>query len=217
MEFEEVLHIVGQEPVFHTGLLLAGDVDPDHIRRQLVRWADKGKVYQLRRGLYALAPPYQQVKPHPFLVANHLVRPSYVSLQSALAYYGMIPEYVPMTTSVTTDRPREFDTPLGKYSFRHIKKERFFAYQVELAAENQEVFLAVPEKALIDQVYLRAGGDSMDYLKSLRLQNLDQLNLNSLKEIARRASSPKLERAADNIISIAEEEGDHEGLSPKTG
>lgn len=217
MEFEEVLHIVGQEPVFHTGLLLAGDVDPDHIRRQLVRWADKGKVYQLRRGLYALAPPYQQVKPHPFLVANHLVRPSYVSLQSALAYYGMIPEYVPMTTSVTADRPREFDTPLGKYSFRHIKKERFFAYQVELAAENQEVFLAVPGKALIDQVYLRAGGDSMDYLKSLRLQNLDQLNLNTLKEIARRANSPKLERAADNIISIAEEEGDHEGLSTETG
>lgn len=65
MEFEEMLYIVGQEPMFHTGLLLAGDVDPDHIRRQLVRWADSGKVYQLRRGLYALAPPYQQVKPHP--------------------------------------------------------------------------------------------------------------------------------------------------------
>jgi predicted transcriptional regulator of viral defense system len=208
MEFEELLHIVGQEPVFHTGLLLAGDVDPDHIRRQLVRWAEGGKVYQLRRGLYALAPPYQQVKPHPFLVAKYLVRPSYVSLQSALAYYGMIPEYVPVTTSVTTDRPREFDTPLGNYSFRHIKKERFFGYRVETVAEKQEAFLAVPEKALIDQAYLRAGGDSMSYLKSLRLQNVDQLDHNALKEIARRASSPKLERAADNIIKIAEEKGE---------
>ena len=217
MEFEELLHIVGQEPVFPTGLLLAGDVNPDHIRRQLVRWTASGKVYQLRRGLYALAPPYQQVKPHPFLVANHLVRPSYVSLQSALAYYGLIPEYVPTTTSVTTDRPQEFDTPLGKYSFRHIKKERFFAYRVEQAAENQEVFLAVPEKALLDQVYLRAGGDSTAYLKSLRLQILDQVDTYALKDIARRASSPKLERAADNIISIAEEEGDYEGLSPETG
>lgn len=212
-----MLHIVGQEPVFPTGLLLAGDVDPDHIRRQLVRWTDGGKVYQLRRGVYALAPPYQQVKPHPFLVANHLVRPSYVSLQSALSYYGLIPEYVPLTTSVTTDRPGEFDTPLGNYAFRHIKLERFFAYQVEPVAENQEVFLAVPEKALIDQVYLRAGGDSMAYLKSLRLQNLDQLDLHKLKDITRRASSPKLERAADNIISIAEEEGEHEGLSAKAG
>jgi predicted transcriptional regulator of viral defense system len=217
MEFEELLHIVGQEPVFPTGLLLAGDVDPDHIRRQLVRWADSGKVYQLRRGLYALAPPYQQVKPHPFLVANHLVRPSYVSLQSALAYYGMIPEYVPTTTSVTTDRPRAFDTPLGKYSFRHIKKERFFAYRVEQAAENQEAFLAVPEKALLDQVYLRAGGDAAAYLKSLRLQNLDQLDTYALKDIARRAGSPKLERAAENIISIAEEGGEYEGLSQETG
>ena len=83
-----MLEIVGNEPVFRTGLLLAGDVDPVHIRRQLGRWAKAGKVYQLRRGLYALAPPYQRTRPHPFLVANHLVRPSYVSLQSALAYYG---------------------------------------------------------------------------------------------------------------------------------
>ncbi|MFO8145164.1 MAG: hypothetical protein R6T89_05510 [Candidatus Syntrophosphaera sp.] len=215
MEFEELLHVVGQEPVFHTGLLLAGDVDPDHIRRQLVRWTESGKVVQLRRGLYALAPPYQQGKPHPFLVANHLVRPSYVSLQSALAYYGLIPEYVPVTTSVTTDRPQAFDTPLGKYSFRHIKKERFFAYQVETVAENQEVFLAVPEKALIDQAYLRTGGDSMAYLKSLRLQNVDQLNPSLLRTIAQRSRSPKLERAAENLIIIAEEEGEYESLSEK--
>lgn len=214
MEFEELLQIVGQEAVFHTGLLLAGDVDPDHIRRQLVRWTESGKVYQLRRGLYALAPPYQQVKPHPFLVANHLVRPSYVSLQSTLAYYGMIPEYVPVTTSVTADRPREFDTPLGKYSFRHIKKERFFAYQVEAVGGGQEVFLAQPEKALIDQVYLRAGGDAIAYLTSLRLQNLDQINPDSLRDIARRSKSPKLERAAENIISIAEE-GEYESVSEK--
>jgi predicted transcriptional regulator of viral defense system len=102
MEFTRLIEIVGDEPVFETALLLAGDVDPADVRRQLSRWTRAGRLYQLRRGLYALAPPFQRVKPHPFLVANRLVRASYVSLQSALAHHGLIPEVVPVTTSVTT-------------------------------------------------------------------------------------------------------------------
>ncbi len=123
MKFERLLETVGDEPVFEPGLLLAGDVDPADVRRQLSRWVEAGRLYQLRRGLYALAPPYQKVKPHPFLVANRLVRGSYVSLQSALAHCGLIPEYVPVTTSVTTSRPARWDTPLGIYDFRHIQSE----------------------------------------------------------------------------------------------
>jgi len=86
MEFSQLLEIVGDEPVFESGLLLAGEVDPSDVRRQLSRWMQTGRITQLRRELYALAPPYQKVKPHPFLVANRLVRGSYVSLQSALAH-----------------------------------------------------------------------------------------------------------------------------------
>lgn len=213
MEFDEMLHIVGKEPVFHTGLLLAGDVDHVHVRRQLGRWVKAGKVYQLRRGLYALAPPYQQVKPHPFTVANQLVRPSYVSLQSALAYYGMIPEYVPMTTSVTTDRPREFDSPLGKYRFHHIKKERFFAFDLIDLGKGQAAYLASPEKSLLDLVYLHPGGDSISYLQSLRLQNLEQIAPSVLNEITEKSNSPKLERAAEHILQITAEEAGYEDLS----
>ena len=100
MEFNRVIEIVQDEPVFETGLLLAGHVDPNNIRRQLTRWTKSGRIYQLRRGLYALAPPYQKVKPHPFYVANRLVRGSYVSCQSALTFYGLIPESVPTAVSV---------------------------------------------------------------------------------------------------------------------
>lgn len=208
-----MLRIVGDEPIFHTGILLAGDVDAVHIRRQLGRWTKAGKVYQLRRGLYALAPPYQQVKPHPFLVSNQLVRPSYVSLQSALAYYGMIPEYVPMTTCVTSDRPHEFDTPLGKYRFRRITKERFFAFNLADLGEGQEAYLAAPEKALLDLVYLQHGGDSLSYLQSLRLQNLAGIDPVALNQIAVKSESPKLERASVKILRIKMEEADYENLS----
>ncbi|MCS7080575.1 MAG: hypothetical protein NZ585_11100 [Chloracidobacterium sp.] len=54
MEFAELLRLVGNEPVFETGLLLAGAVDPNDVRRQLSRWTTAGRLYQLRRGLYAL-------------------------------------------------------------------------------------------------------------------------------------------------------------------
>ena len=211
MEFKGLLEIVGREPVFETGLLLAGDVDPDNVRRQLSRWTAAGRIWQLRRGVYALAPPFQKVKPLPFLVANRLVRGSYVSLQSALAYFGLIPEAVPVTTSVTTQRPARWDTPLGVYEYRHVKRDLFFGYQLvdtfaTLSAglgNEQQAFVATPEKALLDLVHLQPGGDAPEYLRQLRLQNLDQLDLEQLQLYAVRTSSPKLRRAADRIVGLA--------------
>ena len=58
MEFNDLLDLVGEEPIFNSSLLMAGDVNPGLMRQQLSRWVKSGKVYQLRRGLYALAPPY---------------------------------------------------------------------------------------------------------------------------------------------------------------
>lgn len=206
MEFAHLLEIVGDEPVFETGLLLAGDVHPTNVRRQLSRWAKTGRIYQLRRGLYALAPPFQKVKPHPFLVANHVVRGSYVSLQSALAYHGLIPETVPVTTSVTALRPARWDTPLGIYEYRHVKQELLFGCQLAEVSAKQQAFVATPEKALLDLVHLQPRGDVPEYLRQLRLQNLEWLDLDKLQWDAARAGSPKLRRAADCVIKLAEAE-----------
>ncbi|MGD2148570.1 MAG: hypothetical protein PVH41_17885 [Anaerolineae bacterium] len=206
MRFEELIGIVGDEPVFETELLLVADVDPVDVRRQLSRWTQSGRVYQLRRGLYALAPPFQRVKAHPFLIANILLQPSYVSLQSALAHYGLIPEYVPVTTSVTTVRTARRNTPLGSYAFRHIKTELFSGYRQLEVSPGQRAFVASPEKALLDLVYLEAGADSPDYLHGLRLQNLDELDQDELQRLAQRAGSPKLRRAATHLARLAESE-----------
>jgi hypothetical protein len=203
MRFEHLVEVVGDEPVFESGLLLAGDVDPADVRRQLSRWARAGRLYQLRRGLYALAPPFQKVKPHPFLVANRLVRGSYVSCQSALAHYGLIPEGVPVTTSVTTARPGRWDTPLGSYQFRHLKSELLRGYRLVEVSPGQRAFLARPEKALLDLVYLQAGGDSPAYLGELRLQNLERMDLDELERQADLAGSPKLRRAAEFVADLA--------------
>ena len=206
MEFARLIEIVGHEPVFETGLLLAGEVNPANVHRQLSRWTKAGRLYQLRRGLYALAPPFQKVKPHPFFVANRMVRGSYVSCQSALAHYGLIPEHVPVVTSVTTGRPARWETPLGVYQFRHIKTELLRGYQLTDLGGGQKAFVATPEKALLDLIYLQPGGDAPDYLRELRLQNLDCLNLDELRRQADLAHSPKLRRAATFVADLARSE-----------
>lgn len=204
MEFEEALQIVAREPVFESALLLAGDRDPNHIRRQLSRWVRAGRIYQLRRGLYALAPPFQRLRPHPFVVANRLVHASYVSLQSALAHYDLIPEHAPVVTSLTTGRPGEWDTPLGAFSYRHIAGTAFFGYRRLGFGPSQFAFVAAPEKALLDLVYLTPGGDRGDYLEALRLQNLDLLRPDELERAASGFNRPKLYRAAKSIVRLAE-------------
>jgi predicted transcriptional regulator of viral defense system len=203
MDFKRLQEIVGKEPVFETSLLLAGQVDPADVRRQISRLAASGRIIQLRRGLYALAPPFQKGKPHPFLVANRIVRASYVSRQSALAYHGLIPEHVPVVTSVTTERPGRWENPLGVFEYRHIKPGLFYGYKTFDLGEEQSALLATPEKALLDLLYWQPASDSHEYLKELRLQNLERLDLEELRRLAEKSGSPKLRRAARRVEQMA--------------
>ncbi len=206
MEFKRLLELVAEEPAFETSLLLAGEIDPADVRRQLSRWTRAGRLYQLRRGLYGLAPPFQKVKPHPFVIANRLVRGSYVSCQSALAHYGLIPEHVPVITSVTTARPARWETPLGVFEFRHVKTNRLRGYRLTNLGGGHAAFVATPEKALLDLIYLHPGGDSAEYLRELRLQRLEDLNLDELQRQADLANRPKLRRAVARIRLLARTE-----------
>jgi predicted transcriptional regulator of viral defense system len=201
MEFNSLLKLIGDEPIFESSILLAGNVDPKLIRIQLSRWKKAGKIYQLRRGLYSIAPPYQRQQPHPFLVANHLQKASYVSLQSALSFYGLIPEVVNITTSVSTGRPERLDTPLGTFEFRHIKTELLFGYRMTELGE-QSALIATPEKALLDLIYLQPGGDSPAYLKELRLQNTEKLDKDLLRRQSEKFNTPKLQNAVKGILQL---------------
>jgi predicted transcriptional regulator of viral defense system len=206
MKFDDLLVSAAKQSFFETGLLLAGAVDPADVRRQLSRWTQAGRVIQLRRGLYTLAAPYQQTPPHPFLIANSLLPGSYVSLQSALAYYGLIPEYAAQILSVTTQRPSRWRNPLGDFRFQHLAPHLFFGYQQVNLSLGQNAFIALPEKALLDLVHLTPGGDDPAYLAGLRLQNLERFDLQRLQTMAGRSGKPKWLRAAAQILALIEEE-----------
>lgn len=207
MKWNALVALVGNEPVFPAAALLAGNVAPQQVRLQLSRWVKSGRLVQLRRGLYALAPPWRKVEPHPFLVANALQRGSYVSLQAVLASHGVIPEHVPVVTSVGPGRPETVRNPLGTFQFNRLIKDMHFGYTRLEVAPRQFAFVASPEKALLDLVYLTPGADAPDYLNELRLQNVEAMSIKKLRALADRCGRPKLVRAAEyasQILSVGE-------------
>ena len=206
MKWSELLSMLGREPVFAAALLQAGDVSRRELSIQLSRWVRSGRLVQLRRGVYAIAKPYRKVEPHPFLVANALRKNSYVSLQSALAFHGLIPEHVPACTSVTTGRSEKLETALGTFIYMRAKRDHLFGFRQMEVAANQFAFVANPEKALLDLVYVTKGAQATSYLRELRLQHTNEISGETLKELAARMNKPKLLKAARALCRLIEEE-----------
>ena len=209
MKWRELLSSLGQEPVFSASLLQTGDVGRKELSVQLSRWVRSGRLVQLRRGVYTIARPYRKIEPHPFLLANSLRRNSYVSLQSALAFHGLIPEYVPVCTSVSTGRSEQLETALGTFSYRRIKTDFLFGFGQQEVAPNQLSFVAGAEKALLDLVYLTPGADTDSYLRELRLQHIETIDGEMLEELAGRMDKPRLRSAARLIRQLLDDEEMH--------
>jgi predicted transcriptional regulator of viral defense system len=113
-----------------------------------------GEVWRLHRGLYCLNARYTRSRVNPLELAQRIHGPSYVSLETALSYHGWIPEAVHAITSVSDDRARVFDTPLGRFAFTRVPQRRFLAGVRRVSPEGGGAFfLATPLKALADYVY----------------------------------------------------------------
>ncbi len=77
---------------------------------------------------------------------------------------------------------------------------------------GQQALVAVPEKALLDLIYLQAGGDDPAYLETLRLQNLDLLRPDELNRLAERFASSKVSRAVATVRALMQTEKEYETL-----
>jgi len=206
MKIQELSTKVSPGGLFRTGQILSGQRSPANVRRQLDRWVKSGRVLRLRRGVYILTEPYSNAAAHPFAAANALKKASYVSLQTALSHYGMIPEYVPVTTSVTTGRPEELTTPIGRFQFQHVNPRLFFGFAEVEVSRDQRALLASPQKALIDLLYLTPHSDQVEYLRELRMSRPEYFDLDNLHGGAERSGSAKVERAVRRLLALWEEE-----------
>lgn len=206
MLFEQFSANIRPLGIFDTALVLPFYKTRQQAQRQLSDWTREGNLLQLRRGLYAFPPPYDSEAPMRFVIANRLVQPSYISLQMGLSYYGMIPEHVAVMTNVTTNRPQKLENHFGRFFYRHIKSSFFFGFEFKKVTKTQHAFVATPEKALLDLIYLTPFGESEDYIRELRLQNLEQINIERLKQFVYQANKPKLARALPHLLDVIKED-----------
>ncbi|MCC5935275.1 MAG: hypothetical protein JJU35_13595 [Balneolales bacterium] len=139
---------------------------PNFDTRRLVEWQAKGYVIKIRNGWYAFAdePVNEQLS---WYAANRIYPYSYISLETALSYYGFIPEGVFQVTSCSTLKTNRFNTPLGHFKYRHIKPSLFLGYRL-LSFRNTVIKFAEPEKTLIDYLYLHPKLKHADDFVALR-------------------------------------------------
>lgn len=178
------------------------DLLPGFDLNQLYRWQQKDYIIKIRNGLYCfsdfLTIPYSS-----FLIANLMVPNSYISLESALSYYGIIPEGVTQTTSVSTYNAISYNTSTGIYSYRKIKSNLFFGYRFLPVDINftgrptivRKVLIAEPEKAILDFFYLNPQYNNDQEIYDLRFDNLfmsKELNLKRLEHYQQKTDNESL-------------------------
>lgn len=169
LEFKKRLFNLGG---FYTHQVFA--LDPGFNRNNLGRWTKKGMLIRLRRGYYTF-PEYKDNADFALYFANHIYRPSYISLHTALSFYGMIPETIVQFTSVTSLKTASFNNELGEYHYRSIRRELMFGYKLKPISDGRVIHLATAEKALLDLLYLYPFYNTARELENLRLDE-DFLN-----------------------------------------
>ena len=181
MKFNEFVKIYQEAPLIDSSTFSLYNEKPQSLRRQVREWVKKDYLIPLKRGLYIFSDEWRKIQPSVLFMANFLVLPSYVSLEYALGFYEIIPEKVTVVTSVTTKKTKIFKNLLGSFEYCSIKENLFFGFKKEID-NNQEFFIALPEKALLDYFYLNHHFQgNFSELESLRLQNLEALNTELLE------------------------------------
>ncbi len=208
MRLDDVTDLLGAMPWFDlaTVVQLSGESHPDVVN-QLSRWSRAGKLIPLRRGMYTLADRYRRVPVPPAALANALRFPSYLSGPWALSFCGLIPEGVPVFTSVTTRGPNQFDNAYGTFRYTAIKRSLFFGYR-SVAIAGSEALVATAEKALLDLFHLHPGEWDRRRMIEMRFQQCGLVDRSRLLTYAQRTRKPRILRAVDIWLRCsAEPEG----------
>lgn len=144
-----------------------------------------GEIIRLKRNLFAVNPEETGIPLSSCLIANHLLGPSYISMQTALRQYGLIPEAVYTTQSMTFKAARSFNTPVGNFRYYHISRDTYPVGLTQIKEGNAVYIMATPEKALCDLIAhqpgitLRYKREALEYLgENLRfdMEKFYQLN-----------------------------------------
>ncbi|HEY4515212.1 MAG TPA: hypothetical protein VJJ22_03595 [Candidatus Paceibacterota bacterium] len=176
-------------------------IDPKFYPARLNDWQKMGYIKKLRRGYYIFTDTVSN-EDELFLIANHLYAPSYVSFESALSYYGFIPEGVYSITSVCSKKTSSFQTPIALFTYHRLKSQLLFGYRLERLG-NQSFKIAEMEKAVLDYLYLNPKiakeADFHEWRFNSR-EFLERANMDKLRRYSKAFASKSLLARLDQII-----------------
>jgi predicted transcriptional regulator of viral defense system len=153
------------------GVFSRADIEvvyPDLDPRRLYEWQLKGYILKLRNSWYCL-PDFLKEPYSTWIIANKVHAPSYISMESALSFYGILPEGVHMSTSVCTNRTLRINMAGHEYEFSRLREKHYRGYRLEdTGTRGLKLRIASPEKAVADFFYFRTSYNSEDEIRELR-------------------------------------------------
>lgn len=170
--------------------LMAQMPGESHPRRKLRELQNKGHLIRLKKGFYVFTPGFIGKDYSPEIAANLLYGPSYLSLEYALAFHGLIPERVEELTSVTSQKNKAFATPIGRFSYRHLHPSLYpLGVGLKETPDGRTFLIALPEKALMDIFTLKFKNSSSPGVADLRAALEDDLRIETgrLRALANRS------------------------------
>jgi predicted transcriptional regulator of viral defense system len=181
-------------------------VQPDFDRYNLVRWKKKGYIISLRNGFYTFS-DFLSKPDYAYFFANRMYQPSYVSLHTALAFYGMIPEAVVQITSVSSLKTVFFANPFGEFSYKTVKRNFMFGYDLKPMDNRRNLLFATPEKALLDLLYLYPFYKTEQDMVELRLDEdfmQDDFNRDLFGEFLQKFENKALDSRVKTLLKVYE-------------
>lgn len=177
---------------------------PGFDRNALTRWQRAGYLEKIRNGFYHFVGKPLAGTADMFFIANRIYNPSYVSLQSALSWYGFIPEGVFTITSVSTLKTQVMQTPLGHFTYQSIKPELFFGYRLETFGDFR-FKIADPAKTLLDLLYFYPTLTNAGHFYELRFnffEMKEKFSINDFEKYLTVINSKSLNKRAASLLKF---------------
>ena len=177
-------------------------VFPHFDTRRLFEWCQKDYLKKIRNKWYCFSDTEINEK-YLFHVANKIYGPSYISCETALSFYNLIPEAVFTITSVTSQKTMEFHTALANFTYRHIKPSLLFGYKLVNNGVSQ-IKIADIEKAIIDYLYLNPRYNEPEDFSGLRINTkelAEQINSERIRAYLKEIRSSSLSHRVDSFLN----------------
>lgn len=206
MDFYDFEEKMKNYPVFTASEAKSIFFDQKNIIIQIAFWLKKGYLEKVKKGLYIFSRAKNDI--NPMILTGKIYDPSYLSLEFALNYYGIIPDIPGTYTSVTSRTTKYFKNSFGNFTYQKIKPDFFTGYETR-SEKNISFNLATPEKALADYFYLNKNkiSDDLNFWKEMRIDEEFKFKKKKLDFYGKLLNDKKVDKLIKSVLKYQKNAG----------